>query len=115
MTILDTLELTFSTIARERALDARLAEGLGPSLGRRACAGRLRLASALQDLALLYFRLFATQKLQLPRRGVSFRLRFGNKIIYLRGRQQPPAPPFGTFRNTVPARTVRNVPGERTA
>jgi hypothetical protein len=32
--------------------------------------------------------------------------------VYLRGSEQPPAPPFGTFRNTVPARTVRNVPGE---
>jgi hypothetical protein len=47
--------------------------------------------------------------------SLSVLVRFGNKIIYLRGRQQPPAPPFGTFRNTVPARTVRNVPAEHTA
>ena len=40
-------------------------------------------------------------------------IRFLNDL--LKGREQPPAPPFGTFRNTVPARTVRNVPGERTA
>ena len=32
-----------------------------------------------------------------------------------RCRPAPRAPPFGTFRNTVPARAVRNVPGEHAA
>ena len=43
--------------------------------------------------------------------GVSFEI----KLFLLKSSEQPPAPPFGTFRNTVPARTVRNVPGEREA
>jgi len=42
-------------------------------------------------------------------------LQFRFSVACDAGRLPGRAPPFGTFRNTVPARAVRNVPGEHEA
>ena len=66
----------------------------------------------LPGLAVWWFGRFPFSRIQcLAWCGVSFEI----KLFLLKSSEQPPAPPFGTFRNTVPARTVRNVPGEREA